>query len=95
LTATKLGFNQQTNKCHKLVLNNPSVARSSVSQLSSTLFCLAVTMKLEIMVLKKLVDFLILVVVLQWATMILRTIFSLTFKETIFVRTKTVTDQPK
>jgi hypothetical protein len=43
------------------------------------------------MVLKKLVAFLILVVVLQWATVILRTIFSLTFKETIYVRTKTVT----
>jgi hypothetical protein len=49
----------------------------------------------KIMVLKKLVAFLILVVVLQWATVILRTIFSLTFKETIYVRTKTVTDQPK
>jgi hypothetical protein len=52
-------------------------------------------MKLEIMVLEKVLAFLILVVVLQWATVILRTIFSLTFKETIFVRTKTVTDQPK
>jgi hypothetical protein len=47
------------------------------------------------MVLKKLLAFLIIVVVLQWATVILRTIFSLTFKETIYVRTKTVTDQPK
>jgi hypothetical protein len=47
LTATKLGSNQQTNKCHKLVLNNPSVARSSISHLSSTLFCCAGTMKLE------------------------------------------------